>query len=702
MENFRKKFLEEATDLINELEQALLLLEKSPDDQKLVEQVFRVMHSLKGGGAMFGFEEISEYTHHLESIYDFVRNGKLSISKDLLNITLHSVDHLKVLLQKEDQLLPEVKKQHEKLTKEILKLLEDIENGNTFQVQQDQKNQQTPQQKKAKKQAQNSTFHIYFEPKPNIFDNGTNPLYLLDELHTLGQCKAIARIKNLPDFNQLEPQKCYIAWEIFLATANDSNAIRDIFIFVEDDCLLQIQQISEKNLFENQNFQHAVQQANKHTEKLTKEKFLSWINPQKQEPNQSQKKQQKKQKTTERSLKEKVQQAQKTTKQHEHAIASIRVSSDKLDQLMNLVSELVTTQARLSLYVEAQNTDTELLSIAEEVQKLSRQLRDNAFDICLVPIENMVTRFRRLVRDLANEMEKEINFTTQGTETELDKNIIENLAEPIMHIIRNSIDHGIENLETRRRAGKPEKGQILLKAYYSGASVYIQISDDGAGISHQKLKNKAIKQGIIAPDAAPTEKEILNMIFLPGFSTAQKLTGVSGRGVGMDVVKRKIDEMRGEVDIESQIKKGTTITIKLPLTLSIIDGLLVKVRQTHFILPLSVVNKIYEAPHEKLIDNFNNLIVFDGVQIPFLYLRHEFEMPDFEGEVEQVVVVNYEDKQIGLAVDAVVGEYQAVLKPLGKFFKKQEIISGATILGDGTVALVMDTNKIIKQFANLT
>ena len=384
----------------------------------------------------------------------------------------------------------------------------------------------------------------------------------------------------------------------------------------------------------------------------------------------------------------------------ENIISSIRVSSDKLDSLMNLVSELVTTQARLSLFAE-HSGNTELLTIAENVQKLTRQLRDNAFDIVLVPIDTMLTRFQRLVRDLSKGLNKNVVFVAEGAETELDKTIIETLTDPLLHILRNCIDHGIESPEERKILGKPEQGTILLKAYYSGTNVHIKITDDGSGIDPEKIRSKAIQKGLISKDASLSGREIFDLLFIPGFSTAENVTDVSGRGVGMDVVKRKLAEVRGEVEIDSEINVGTTITFKLPLTLSIIDGLLVKIANNHYIIPLSVVGKIYSTDHESVVNKFNNLIILDGERLPFYYLREEFNLPENDQVNEQIVLISYEDKKIGIVVDDVIGEYQAVLRTLGKMFKNQEIISGATILGDGTVALVMDTNKMILQFSEV-
>lgn len=269
-----------------------------------------------------------------------------------------------------------------------------------------------------------------------------------------------------------------------------------------------------------------------------------------------------------------------------------------------------------------------------------------------------------------------------------------------MHILRNSLDHGIEDTGVRLSKGKPTKGTIKFKAFYSGANVIIQISDDGAGMNPEIIRNKAISKGIISPEKKLSKKEILDLVFLPGFSTASKVTDISGRGVGMDVVRKKISGIRGEVDVESELDRGTTITIKLPLTLSIIDGLLVSINNTSYVIPLSAVEKIFAAEKDLIYKSFNNIITLDNEQVPFFSLRKEFNIESSNQDKEQIIVVNFEDKKVGLVVDHVVGEYQAVLKPLGRHYRNHEIFSGATILGNGTVALVMDTNKIIKMFAH--
>jgi len=691
MENFRRKFIEEASESINNLEEALLELEVSPDNNKLIQKVFRVMHSLKGSGAMFGFEKISEFTHHLESLYDLVRNNKLALSKELFNITLLSVDHIKLLLNNEP-LNSELMVVHDNINKKIIDFFAQVQVNelNETDVELVLNSIDENVEKFIPEQVSGSvaSFYIKFEPFSGIFENGTNPLFLLDELAASGTVFTIVNTSQVPDIQSISPITCYTAWELVLVTDKTEDFIRDIFIFVESDSNLIINNFYEGDIFQKENVAAKLEYFRNHTKKININDLLKNNEPVVEKINIIKKN-------------DFVEIKNETNNQKENIISTIRVSSDKLDHLMNLVSELVTTQARLSLYAE-KNRENELIAIVEDVQKLSRQLRDNAFDICLIPVESMLTRFRRLVRDLSNELGKEVDFITEGTDTELDKTIIEGLMDPLLHIIRNSIDHGIENEQDRLKLSKPKIGKILFKAFYSGASVVIEISDDGRGIDIDGVRSKAIENKLITHDSVLSDKELLNLVFIAGFSTAKTVTGLSGRGVGMDVVRRKIDEIRGNVEINSKKNIGTTITIKLPLTLSIIDGLLINISETKYIIPLSVVEKIYEVLHYRVEKAFNNIIVLDGTQFPFLNLRKEFLIKDAPPSQEQMVMVKYEDKLMGILVDSVIGEYQAVLKPLGRHFKEQEIISGATILGDGTVALVMDTNKIIYTFSNST
>ncbi len=672
MDNFQKKFIEEATDLINNLEEAVLNLERDSANNELIAEVFRIMHSLKGGGGMFGFDDISNFTHNLETIYDEVRNGKLKVTDDLLSITFSSVDHLRSLLDPDALKDKQINKNNNILLSRVDDILKGVGGSADVKIVDDIQEEESTYQ----------TIYIYFAPNESIMDNGTNPLYLIDELCSLGASVVFPRTGKIPMLSRFNSSKCYTAWEIFLVTEEHINSVHDVFIFVEDESELEISKIADFDALSYDKFNDGIYSLHSKKSHFDPTVIKSLVNEVLEQK-----------KSNVDNVHEKLKIFTK-----ENVISSIRVSSDKIDQLMNLVSELVTTQASLSLYVE-ENQIYDLNQLSENIENITRQLRDTAFSISLIPIETMLTRFHRLIRDLSAEFNKNIDFITEGAETELDKTLIQGLTDPLMHIIRNSVDHGIEPEKERIEKGKTPQGMIYLKAFYSGANVVLKIQDDGRGIDIDKVRQKAIEKELISAEAKYSDKEILDLVFIPGFSTAQNVTDVSGRGVGMDVVKRKIDEIRGTVDLESKENVGTTITIKLPLTLSIIDGLLVVIGDTKYVLPLNLVEKIYAYEHSQFENTFNNVVIVDDEQIPFYYLRDEFEILGEPLKMEQLVLVKYEEKRIGLVVDSVVGEYQAVLKPLGKLYKNHEIISGATILGDGTIALVLDTNKIINELS---
>lgn len=690
MDEMKETYIQEANELLENLESSLLSLENNPNDKSNIEQVFRVMHTLKGNSSMFGLSKIAEFVHDLETIYDKIRQSEMQLSKEILNVTLASFDHLNLIILDSD-LQDEINKEnHFKLISEIHKFIGKSDEISNKGIEVDKSDINAKSEEIISDTLR--TVYIYFEPNESIFLDGSNPLFLIAELASLGKSIVVPHFKSIDSIDNFTPTNCFTYWDIYLETNSTKEDIQDVFVFVEGNSVIEITDIPFVELITNSTFNDEVVstiyrdiKTDIDSLKLLAEKFGE------KAINEVEIIEQK----TEVSTAKIIETVAGKSDVKDKVVSSIRVASDKLDELMNLVSELVTTQASLTLYNE-KNETPELEIISENIEKLSRRLRDIAFGMTLVPINNMFSRFQRLVRDMSDVLGKEIQFVTEGGETELDKSIIETLTDPLMHIIRNSLDHGLEKAEDRERIGKPRKGTVKLKAFYSGISVYIQIIDDGKGIDVEAVRSKAISRGFIKEEDILSDKEIFDYIFYPGFSTAAVVTDISGRGVGMDVVKRNITELKGSIIVESKVNIGTTLTIKLPLSLSIIDGLLVDIQNVNYIIPLSVVNKCYEVENSQMMDNFNKLLILDEKQIPFINIRKEFGYKKMSGtDKSQIIVVSDGEREVGISVDYIVGEYQAVVKPIGKYYRNQDFISGATILGDGSIALVMDTHKIV-------
>lgn len=668
IDKFKGKFVEESLDNINDLEEALFLLEKDMTNSEIIERIFRAMHSLKGGGAMFGFNHLSEFTHHLETVFDLVRNDKLKIDHDIISLTFEAIDQIKHLLQIGD-LSDESDIAHQNA---FIKRIEAVSKSGGTDSGQGEGSTESVQEEA---DDGSKTFLISIKPNSDILRNGTNPFYLLDDLHAMGTARVLAFKDEVPDLDQFQPVSNYCKWQVILNTSESVNEIKDVFIFVEDECEIDIQQLNVGNISGSDTLEKAISQALNDQKPLTKAQIESVVDGSLPED--------KEKKETKRKVQLK-----------EHKISSIRVNSTKIDELVNLVSELVTIQAQLNLYAEKDGRN-DIVALAENIQKLSRQLRDNAFEISLIPLQSELMRFQRLVRDLSKELNKEIDFVIEGGDIELDKNIIEHLTDPLLHIIRNSVDHGIEMPEERIKNGKSPKGTIIFKAFYSGASVIVQVIDDGKGIDPEFIRSKAIAKGLIADNVELSRKEIFDLVFLSGFSTKDVVSDVSGRGVGMDVVKKKIGEIRGEVSLDSEVGKGTTLTLELPLTLSIIDGLLVNVTNNQYVIPIANIEKIHAVENVNFGTSFNHVVTIEDDQYPYIDLRETFGAEAVHKGSEQLILVKFESRKVGLLVDQVIGEYQTVVKPLGRFLKKQENISGASIMGDGTISLVIDTNRLI-------
>ncbi len=692
MDTQKEAYKVEAYELLSELEVALLELEATPDNFDLVDRVFRAMHTIKGSGAMFGFDDIAEFTHDVETVFDLVREGTIPVTTHLVNLALHARDHIKQMLDFSDSESSIDPQQTQKILAGFRTIL-----GKEPPSAELSEPASAVEPKAKTATAEDTVYRIRFAPYEALFQNGTNPLSLLAELESLGHCKFILHTDRLPDGDAFDPEACYLNWDILLTTQKEMDTIKDVFIFIEDACDLSIEEIETlSEITENpeskrlgeilvergdlvpEMIQNALKNQKRIGEILTDSKLVS-------------------KDKVETALAEQayVKEAQKSYEQKANA-TSVRVAAEKLDTLVNLVGELVTVQARLSQKA-AMDADAELLSITEVVERLTAELRDNTLSIRMLPIDVSFSKLRRLVRDLSKELGKSILLKTEGGDTELDKTVIEQLNDPLVHILRNSIDHGIETPEVRQQSGKPEQGIIHLKAEHSGANVLIHIQDDGAGIDVSQIRKKAIEKGILSPDAERSDKELMHLIFAPGFSTAGSVTNVSGRGVGMDVVKSSIESLRGAIDIQSKKDHGTTITLKLPLTLAIIDGLLVEIDQDRFVLPLAAIEECVELTEETLAQTHGrNILNIRGQIVPFIPLREHFAIEGQRPSIEQVVINEVDGQRVGIVVDRVIGEHQIVIKTMNSLYKNVEEISGATILGDGTVALILDMQKLLK------
>ncbi len=664
---FTNTFKEEAYELLSELEQSLLILEDEPENSDLIARIFRAMHTLKGSGNMFGFVNIGRFTHDIETVFDRVRDGKISVTRELIDLTLSACDQIRIMLEDKE---PNILRDNDKCI-EISSMFK------KFLPEEESKIKESSDKVSDGEKHKHVTYRISFQPGLDIFNYGTNPIYLLDELYEMGQCTVTAKRGLIPDLEDYNPEACYTGWDITLNTDKDINSIKDVFIFIEDDSELNIEILDkeENGLSETVKVQEVEDKHDETQKDIQEEKkkgdISSDVSPEKIKDGQA--------------------------KRQDEGVTSIRVPSEKLDKLVNLVGEIVINQAQVFQAV----SDIQDLSLRASVKKMENlivDLRNMTLNIRMLPIGTIFGKFRRLVRDLSKDLGKEVELITEGDETELDKTVIERLQDPLVHLIRNSMDHGIEEPAERKRKGKPGLGKIYLRAIHSGAEVLIKISDDGKGLRREPIYAKALSKGLITPGKEMSEGEIYNLIFLPGFSTATQVTDVSGRGVGMDVVKKTIDSLGGAIEIESKEDFGTDIILKLPLTLAIIEGLVASIDDEYFVFPLSAVERNVELTAADIARAHGRHIVKVREQIiPYIKLRETFNIkPNDAIKREQIVITRMNDHKVGFVVDKVIGTQQTVIKSLNRVFQKVKLFSGATILGNGRVALILDVIQLIK------
>jgi two-component system chemotaxis sensor kinase CheA len=658
LQKFKLVFLEEASMLLDQLEKDLLDLEASPENQELIESAFRAMHTIKGVSGMYGFDHVGEFTHNLESLYQAIRDKALRFGKQVFDITFLSIDHIRKLLSDEQLTVAENQVNQNSLMADIRAILE-MAPAATLPAFTDEPASRTAP----------CSWHILIRANEQIYFRGISITSLFHDLASLGRFE-ISRLDHLSNDG-------IDTWSIILFSPASENDIREVFMFIEDDCT--ITRLTNRNLFED-----TLPETGDNEQSIID--FIEY---------------QEKKGDCPGAIVQTPAERNGKSENGKKAVKRISVDSVKLDHLMYLVSELITLNSQFNLTTSDSRYE-KIWPYTERLDNLSKQFRNNALDIRLVPLSESILRFKRLIRDLSRQLDKDVELITEGIDTEVDKGTIDQLNDPLMHIIRNCIDHGIEMPHIRRQKGKSETGTIRISASNSGNFVIIRIEDDGSGIDMDKIQQKAVEKGLIKASDKPSRQELLDMIFLPGFSTAQSLTEVSGRGVGMDVVKRKIIELRGEVIADTQPGIGTSFTLKLQQSIAIIDTLLFKVLDTFFTVPISDINICLQIPSSEIEKRKHTCTIpFENQLIPFVDVRNQFHLGGSYGEVTKAIILKNNERQLALLTDAIIGGHQAVLKPLGSLFREQKCIGAASQLGDGKLAFMMDTNELFLTSENI-
>ncbi|GMR01594.1 MAG: chemotaxis protein CheA [Gammaproteobacteria bacterium] len=662
MSQFHDIFFEEAIEGIEIMEKELLNLHPGECDSDIINTIFRAAHSIKGSASTFGFEDIGRFTHSIETMLDKLRNDELNITQELTSALLAAVDCLNNMLASEKageahdtSTIESIAAQLDGFTSQAATITTSADSSVDTQPESDNKKQEESDNIIIQK------WKISFFPDEKLFYTGNDPLRLIRELQTLGDLSVETVIDKLPDFDDFEIHNCYLGWHIKLQGNINREQIEEVFAWVEGDCKLDIKNKTEHRIIPDR--RDSLSQTGR----------------------------------------------RKTDKEHR----SIRVSTDKVDELLNLVGELVITQSILSSICHTQGLETSerLHECLDQLERNTRDLQEQTMSIRMLPVDNAFQRIPRIVHDLSIAQGKDVKLEISGEATELDKTVLEKIGDPLVHLVRNAIDHGIETPDARTSAGKPEQGVVNIKAEHEGGYIVLRISDDGKGIDSDKLLAKAIEKNIISESDDLTESQIMNLIFQPGFSTAAVISDVSGRGVGMDVVKQNITDLGGSVEIWSRKGVGSTFTIKLPLTLAILDGQIVKVGDQTFIIPLHSISEtlIFDDEQTNVIAGKTELYRYRDKYIPVIRLHELFNLKsEAEAEIDTeitkdtrqtdlLVVFDTGEKHAGILVDDVIGQQQVVIKSLEKNYNNVPGVTGATILGDGSVALVLDVLTLSTQ-----
>ena len=686
LSHFQESFFTESAEHVETIETGLLELEQRPQDLDLLNRIFRAAHSVKGNAGMFNFTAIGGLTHKMENVLDLLRNEKMPVTPSVIDVLLRALDGLKSLLDAAQGGAEVDEAVIQGLEKE-LQACQEGDNGGEATERETVPNEIAEPQVKAWR-----LIKIDWVPLPELFQRGLDPSHIFKELHELGMVKTLeVRTEKIPALEAMDPERCYLSWTIELETDVDVTQVEAVFDFVRDGSELVITDCAPKPAESYKRVGEILVEEGAVTpgelsDSLAKQKTVGEILVEEK-------------KVTPQQV-DKALQKQKQLKKGE--AASIRVDTEKIDKLINLVGELVITQSMITDLGE-KFTIEQLPVLQERIVQLernTRELQERVMSIRMMPIGSAFHRFPRLIRDLAGKSGKQIQLVMSGEETELDKTLIEAIGDPLTHLVRNSADHGLEGPEERVAAGKPERGTVYLHAYHDGGNICIAVEDDGRGLNRDKIVAKAIERGLIADGSTMSDEDVYQLIFRAGFSTADTITDVSGRGVGMDVVKRNIEGLGGSVGIQSTPGKGSKLTLKLPLTLAIIDGMTVRVGEDNYIIPLITVTESIRPKSSDLqrIVGKGEVVNLRGEWVPLVRLYEVFNLtPEHTDPTEALlVIVEAENRRVAVLVDELTGQQQVVIKTLEQNYRKIEAISGATILGDGQVALILDVPGLAK------
>ena len=699
-------FIAESRELLEEMENALLNVDLAGDQGEAINAIFRAAHTIKGSAGLFSLDHIVAFTHVVESLLDKVRDGSVTLNDEMVVLLLSCCDYLSGMMnglaagQHEQD--PDTAPEGEMLQQQLRRHMD----GEAAVAPTHLVTSSEPSVERIDKQRGDSDYwHISLRFGRVVLQNGMDPIAFLRYLGKLGRVVGIATLPDaLPPADEMDAELCYLGFEIAFDSTADREAIAGVFEFVQDDCEIRIippnSKVSEYvNLIRSlperaarlgeilircgsvtaHELEEALQQQSGKQDDAPQQLGSILVGAGNVPPV-----------VVEAALAKQKQ----VSEQKAQESRSIRVDSDKLDRLIDLVGELIIAGARANL-IGQQLHNTELLECTSTLTGLVEDVRDAALELRMVKIGATFNRFQRVVHDVARELGKDIGLIVDGEDSELDKTVVEKIGDPLMHLVRNAMDHGIEPAEMRLAAGKPAKGMIKLNAFHESGSIVIEVSDDGGGLRKEKILAKAIERGLVDAERKLTDSEIYNLIFEAGFSTAEKITNLSGRGVGMDVVKRNIQALRGSVDVGSKEGQGTTVTVRLPLTLAIIDGFLVQVGSSVFVIPLDMIEECIEYATEPGQD-YTNL---RGQVLPLVRLRQLFRIDGTATRRESIVVLKFGTYRAGLVVDTLLGEFQTVIKPLSPMFSEVKCISGSTILGSGEVALILDVAALMHTVA---